>query len=143
MSAPGFAGKSRIVDLNASTGAFIPLLATTVCRRLRVEESPLKADGSANTLIGLIQYQIPNDGTANGFTTIFEASGVVAANIGANPGVAAFELGNVVAQRDVYGEILGNGPDTPGAGAPPIPATTLCNLRSGGAATSVRVVEYN
>lgn len=143
MSQPGFSGNQRIVDINADSGAFVEILATSPVRRLVIEESPVKADGTANTLQGALQYRLPNDGTADGFTTVFEKLG---ANNTATQGEispAKIELGNPVGQRGAFGELLGNGPgQVVGIGA--TPATRLIDLRSGTAtATSVVIAEYN
>lgn len=134
----GFNGTQQIIDLPASTAAFIAILATGPVRKLEVEESPLTSAGAANTLVGLIEYKIPNDGSAGGFTTVFEAIG---ANDETSEGQivpAAFELSDSAGFHGPLGSILGNGSSfLIGVGA--TPATTLCMIRSGGAATSVRV----
>lgn len=130
----GFNGTLKVIDIPASAGAFLAILATGPCRRIEVEESPVKADGTANTLIGLIQYQVPNDG----FTQTFEAVGgnTVAAEGQVVP--AAFDLGDDPGDHGPLGSMLGNGSGfIIGIGA--TNATTLCKVRSGGAATSVRV----
>jgi hypothetical protein len=133
----GFNGTQKIIDLPASTGAFIAILATGPVRKLEVEESPVTSAGAANTLVGLIEYKIPNDGSV-GFTTVFEAIG---ANDETSEGQivpAAFELSDSAGFHGPLGSILGNGSSfLIGVGA--TPATTLCMIRSGGAATSVRV----
>ncbi len=144
MSQPGFQGNSYLLAINGDAGAFVAVQAKSTVRRLVVEESPIKTDGTAQTLQGLLQYQIPNDGSASGFTTIFAAVG---GNTEAAEGtvvVAKIELGNPVAQIGGLGEIIGQlgqpitGLTTPAA------ATTMIQLRSGTAtATTVKITEYN
>lgn len=135
MSQPGFAGNSRIVDINGDAGAFIPILAQSVVRRLRITESPLTSAGAANPLQGSLEYQIPNDDTPNGFTTIFETA------IAVNEGL---ELGSEIAQKGPWGEIIGQ-PGQPQIGVPNgTAATTMIKVRSGTAtATSIVVTEFN
>jgi hypothetical protein len=146
MSAPGYAGNQYIVDIGTDTAAFTAILAKSTVRRLVIEESTLTSTGSANTLQGLIQYKIPNDGTADGFTTLFQAVG---ANDETSEGQivpAKIELGNKVGQIAAFGEVIGQlgqpivGNNPPGLTA----ATTMIQLRSGtGTGTSVMVTEYN
>lgn len=134
----GFNGTQQIIDINASTGAFIAILATGPCRKLTVEESPLTKAGGANTLVGLIQYEIPNDTSATGFSEIFEAIGADTIAAQGNIQPASFELSDDQGFHGPQGSILGNGPSfLLGIGA--TPAATLCMVRSGGAATSIRV----
>lgn len=142
MSQPGFGGNKRIVDINASSGVFIPVLAQSTVRRLVIKESPLTSAGVANTLIGLLQYKIPNDLTVNGFNTIFEAAGANVLTTQGNPQTATIDLGNPVSQRGMEGEIIGQ-VGQPIVGLPATAATTMVMLRSGGAATSVEITEYN
>lgn len=135
MSKPGFAGNSRIVDINGSGGAFIPILAQSVVRRLKITESPLTAAGAANVLQGSMEYQIPNDDTPNGFTTVFDASIAVSEGL---------ELGSEIVQKGPWGEIIGQ-PGQPQIGVPGgTPATTMILVRSGTATgTSIVVTELN
>jgi hypothetical protein len=135
----GFNGTQQIVDIPASTAAFIAILATGPCRKIRVWESPLTAGGNTNTLIGLLEYQIPNDGTAAGFTTIFEAIGANDITTEGQITVAEINLGDDPGAIGSHGSMLGNGPNTLGQGLPATPATTLLKIRSGGGATSVVV----
>jgi hypothetical protein len=143
MGALGFNGRKRVININASTGAFLPILATGPTRKCVVEESPLKADGStADTLVGLIQYQIGNDGSANGFTQTFEAVGGNTETAEGQVVTASFTLGDDFGDHGPLGSVIANGPQTLGMGLPPTGATALCNVRSGGAATSVIVTEW-
>jgi hypothetical protein len=136
--AGGFNGTQQIIDIPASTGAFLAILATGPVRKIEVEESPITAEGTANTLIGLIEYKIPNDDTTAGFTTVFEAIGSNDITSQGQIIPAAFELSDGAGLHGHEGSILGNGSSfLIGVGA--TPATTLCLVRSGGAATSVRV----
>ena len=133
----GFNGTRKVIDIPASSGAFLPILATGLCRRVVVEESPITAEGAANTLVGLIDYQIPNDN----FATTLRAIG---ANDETSMGQivpASFELSDSSGYHGPTGSVIGNGPGVL-LGIGPTPATTLCNVRSGGAATSVVVTQY-
>ena len=146
MSQPGYSGNQYILDINANSGAFVNIVAKSTVRRLVVEESSITSAGAANTLQGILQYKVPNDNTANGFTTIFQAVG---GNTEAAEGtvvVAKFELGNKVGQIGAWGEIIGQlgqpiiGNNPPGLTT----ATTMAQVRSGtGTGTSVMVTEYN
>jgi|SRR5579859_2896340 len=140
----GYAGNQRIVDIPANGGAFLPILAQSPCRRVVIEESPISSAGVTNPLQGNLKYRLPNDGTANGFTTVFEVYGAVDAAVSTASQVipARIELGNPIAQHEAFGELLGNGPGYV-AGIGTTPATTLIQIKSGGSATSVVVTEYN
>jgi hypothetical protein len=141
MSQPGFAGQKRIIDVNANSGAFVKVLATTTSRRVVIDESPITSAGAANTLQNALQYQIPNDGTTNGFTTIFQTDNSAEGIIGATG--LPIVLGNPMAGHEALGEIIGQvGQPIVGAGTQA--ATQLINVRSGtSTATSIVVVEYN
>jgi len=137
----GFAGVKRIVDLNANTGAFIAILATTTSRRVIIDESQITAEGAANPPQGVIDYEIPNDGSTLGFTTVFRA---VAGNgdiIGC--GNLPIVIGNPMAGHEALGELVGQvGQPIIGVGTQA--ATTIIKLRSGSAtATSVVITEFN
>lgn len=139
MSAPGYAGNQRIVDINSDAGAFISILAQSPVRRLKIQESPLTAAGAANTLQGSLEYQLPNDDTANGFTETFEAIGSTG-----DQWPVKIELGNPVGQIGPWGEVLGNGPGPLQGIVGGSVATTLIKIRSGTAtATSIMVTECN
>jgi len=136
MSQPGFAGNSYILDINGDGGAFVNVVARSTVRRLVIEESSITAEGAANPLQGVIDYQIPNDGTANGFTTVFRSQ------------QEAIKLpdGADTPSRMYQGEIIGQlGQPIVGANPPGLTtATTMAKVRSGTAtATSVKVTEYN
>lgn len=142
MSQPGFGGVRRIVDINGDGGAWVSILATTTSRRVVIDESQITAEGVANVPQGIIQYQIPNDGTPNGFTTIFEATQGTQGIEGA--ATLPIELGNPVSSRGERGEIIGQ-VGQPIVGVPGgTSATVLIKLRSGTATpTSVLISEYN
>jgi hypothetical protein len=147
MSAPGYAGSQYIVDINANSGAFINIVAESTVRRLIVMESPLTSTGGANTLVGLLQYKVPNDGTTNGFTTAFEAVGANTLTTQGNPLPAEIIIGSDRSQHMPMGEIIGQLAQ-PIVGMPATQqaaqaATTILQIRSGGAATSVQVTGYN
>lgn len=146
MSQPGYAGNQYLLAVNGDAGAFINVVARSTVRRLVIEESTVKPDGTAQTLQGLLQYKIPNDGTSAGFTTVFQAAGAntIAAEGQVIP--AKIELGNKPGQIAAFGEIIGQlgqpivGNNPPGNTA----ATIMAQLRSGTAtATTVLVTEYN
>jgi hypothetical protein len=147
MSQPGYPGNQRIVDLNSDAGAFISILAVGTCRRLKIEESTITAEGAANTLQGLLQYKLPNDGTPNGFTTIFQAIG---ANGVSDEGIivpAGIELPDKGMANEKYGAVIGQAAQ-PIVGLPGASNLTtqipMIELRSGtGTGTSVMVTEYN
>jgi hypothetical protein len=148
MSAPGYAGSQYIVDINASTGAFINIVANSTVRRLFVAESPLTSTGAANTLVGLLQYKVPNDGTTNGFTTVFEAVGANTLTTQGNPLPAEIIIGSDRSQHMPMGEIIGQLAQPivglPAAQQAAAAATTMMQIRSGTAnGTSVTVIEYN
>lgn len=134
----GQAGNEYILDLNASTGAFVSVLAKSTVRGLLIKESAITAEGVANTPQGVIDYKIPDDNSANGFTVVFRATGP--------EGSLPIALGSAIAQRMYQGEIIGQLGQPivgqPGGGL--TTATTMIQLRSGTAnATSVLVTEYN
>ena len=142
MTAPGFAGQKRIVDINGSGGAFVPILATTTSTRVVIDESQVTSAGVANVPQGVIDYQIPNDGTPNGFTTAFRATQGPEGVLGA--ATLPIVLGNPL-DGGKRGDIIGQvGQPIAGAGGFVSTATVLIKLRSGSAtATSVVVTEYN
>jgi|ERR1700732_3993763 len=143
MSAPGFKGNKRIIDINVTTGAFVSILATSTVRRLVVDESQITSAGAANVAQGVIDYKIPNDGTPNGFTTIFRAVSSYEGIIG--DAHLPIVLGSPIEQVGKAGEIIGQlGQPIVGLPGGPLPATTMIMVRSGtGTATSVEVTEYN
>ena len=148
MSQPGFAGNRYIVDINGSAGAFTPILARSPVTRLVIDESRVTSAGAANTPTGSIDYLIPNDGTTNGFTTVFRATSGESATTGTSDIVGSqslpIVLGNPIRQHAEGGEIIGNGPNVVVGIIGGTPATTLIQLRATGAtATSVMVTEYN
>jgi hypothetical protein len=144
MSAPGFAGNKRIIDINGSGGAFISILATSTVRRLVVDESQITSAGAVNVPQGVIDYKLPNDGTANGFTTIFRAGAASEGIIGAED--LPIVLGSPIGQHEMAGEVIGQ-LGQPIVGIPSAniaAATTMIQVRSATATgTSVVVTEYN
>ena len=148
MSAPGYAGSQYILDINGSGGAFVSIVAKSTVRRLIVRESTLTAAGVANTLQGLLQYKVPNDNTANGFTTIFSEAGANTLTTQGNVVEAEIVIGGDRTQHLEMGEIIGQLPQPivgmPAAQQAAQAATTMIQLRSGTATgTSVTVTEYN
>jgi hypothetical protein len=138
----GFSGNRYLLAINGSAGAFVTVLAKSPLRRLEIEESPITTAGSAQTLQGLLDYQLPNDDTTSGFTTIFRAVGANTETTEGQVIPARIELGSPNTNL-TQGELLGNGPNTI-AGIGATPATPLINLRSGTTtATTVVITEYN
>ena len=137
MSRPGFAGNSYLLDINADSGAFVNVVAKSTVRRLVIEESQITAEGAPNTPQGVIDYQLPNDGTPDGFTTVFRAT---------QGETLPIELGSTVGQRMYQGEVIGQlGQPIVGANPPGLTnATVMIKLRSGSdTATTVQITEYN
>lgn len=134
---PGFMGNKRIIDINGSGGAFVPVLATRTCRRVEVRESPVTSAGAANTLQQSLQYKLPNDA----FTQVF---GSVPGMYEIAPGVAAFVIADEVANQHNQGGAVGAGAQPLiGLGENAVPAITLFQVRSGTATgTSVEVTEF-
>ena len=132
----GANGTQQILDIAA--GTTLPVLASGPLRFLRIIESAKTSTGAANAPVGL-NYTIPNDGTPNGFTTIFPVnppSGAVTDT------PSKIELGDPMALHGPYGTPLGNGPGMI-VGIGPTPATTLCRVASAtGAATSILVEQF-
>lgn len=142
MSQPGFAGNKYIVDINGSGGAFTTILARSPVTRLVIDESQITAEGAANPTQGVIDYLIPNDGTTNGFTTVFRVTDGTSDVIGSAD--LPIVLGNPIRQHAEGGELLGNGPNVVVGIIGGTPATPLIQLRSGSVTgTSVVVTEYN
>ena len=135
MTAFLFNGTKQIIDLNGSAGALIAILATGPLRRFKITESLVTSAGVANTPQGL-QYTIP--GSAKTFylpapSTTNEPSEFPAIEV-PDRDDASFHA--------AFGNVLGNGPDTPGAGVAPTLATTLCSVKSlTGTGTSVEVTQ--
>lgn len=144
--AQGFAGNRYLLAINGSGGAFTDVQAKSTVRRLVVKESPIKTDGTAQALQGVLDYQLPNDDSASGFTTTFEAVGADTETTQGEVEPAKIELGSPIGQFKEAGEIIGQLgqpivgiPDGELAGA-----TVMMKLRSGTAiATTVEVTEYN
>jgi hypothetical protein len=148
MSAPGYAGSQYILNINGSGGAFVPIIAKSTVRRLIVRESTITSAGVANTLQGLLQYKVPNDNTANGFTTIFSEAGANTIAAQGNVVEAEITLGGDRTQHMEMGEIIGQLAQPivglPAAQQAAAAATTMMQIRSGTATgTSVTVIEYN
>ena len=144
----GFGGSEYILDINGSGGAFTPVIAKSTVRRLIIDESTVTSNGAANTLQGILQYKIPNDNTANGFTTIFQEVGANTQAAQGNVEVAEIIIGSDRTKHEPMGEIIGQLPQPivglPAAQQAAMAATTMVQLRSGTATgTSVRIIEFN
>jgi hypothetical protein len=143
VSAPGFSGNRYLLAINGSGGVFIPVLAKSTVRRLVIKESPITVTGTTQALQGVLDYTLPNDDTAAGFTTIFRAVGGNTETTEGQVITAQIELGSPNTNLS-FGEIIGQvGQQI--VGLPSVnPATTMIQLRSGTAtATTVEVTEYN
>jgi hypothetical protein len=118
---------TRLITLNGSGGAFVPVSATQVTRRVEVIE-----DGSANGGTGQgLTYQF-NDGSTTPFTTTYTIE----------PQSEPIVLSSPVAAGAGYGLVLGTPADNSGGYA--LAATLLLNLRSASTnATIVRVTEFD
>lgn len=135
MTVNHFNGTQQVIDINGSGGAFVSILATGPLRRFKIYESLLKADGTTVNAPQGLTY------------TLFD-------------GTQVFELpkADVTVQNQPFptlsipdvddaefhgwqGNVLGNGPDTPGAGVAPTLATVLAKIRSL-SATGTSVIVY-
>lgn len=124
----------RIVDVPAA-GTFLRVFLSGPTCYARLVESPLTSTGTANTVQGGFLYRLKNDGTTNGFTTVFEASPTP------NNDNARLELGDPQGTTH-YRSPLGSGPqDALGAGAGTTPGTIMCDLSGIAGATSVEITE--
>lgn len=131
-----FNGTQQTIDLNGDGGAYVNILATGPVRRFKIVESLLKADGvtpvvpqglTFTLFNGTQVFQLPPPSTTN------EPGNFPAIEI-PDPGDTSF--------HGWQGNVMGNGPDTPGAGVAPTLATVLAKLRSAtGTATSVVVYQ--
>lgn len=119
--------KTRLIAISGSSGAWTPVSATQVTRRVEVIE-----DFSANNGVGQgLAYQF-DDGSTTPFATVYEVG----------PQTEPIRLGSPVPQGAGYGLVLGHGPDA--SGGYQMPATLLINLRSATAtATTARVTEFD
>lgn len=118
---------TRLISLNAVAGAFTPVYATQVTRRVEIIE-----DAGANGGVGAgLLYQF-EDGSATPFTTTYEVA----------PQTEPILLGTPIPEGTGYGLVLGHGPDNSGGQA--LAATLLINLKSASAeTTTVRVTEFD
>ncbi len=119
--------KTRLINLNGSTGTFTPVFATQVTRRVEIIE-----DGSTNAGIGQgLIYQF-DDGSSTPFSTAYQIA----------PQTEPIILGTPIPQGEGYALVLGHGPDS--SGGYPIAATLLINLKSASTnGTAVRVTEFD
>jgi hypothetical protein len=119
--------KTRLINLNGSAGAFVPVSATQVTRRVEVIE-----DGSANGGTGQgMQYQF-DDGSTTPFTTTYTIE----------PQSEPIILGTPIPQGHGYGMVIGKPAESSGGYS--MVATLLINLKSASANTTiVRVTELD
>lgn len=119
--------RTRLININGSAGAFTPVYATQVTRRVEVVE-----DFSANAGVGQgLEYQF-DDGESPNFATVYSIA----------PQTEPVILGTPIPQGAGYALVLGHGPDSSGGYA--IPATLLINIRSASAlGTTIRITEFD
>lgn len=128
-SDPGYG--TRVISINASSGAFIQILGTRLSRRVEIIE-----DQSGGAVGQGLQVQLP----------IFNSDDPSVWTWG--PTRTYYPQSEPVIFSDVAGGLLGapttiaNGPGTI-AGIGVTPATPICNIRSGGTATVVDVTEFS
>ena len=129
----------RLIAVGAS-GAPTTILATGPCRGWRIQESVVTT-GNANQAQQGFEAQIPNDGTANGFTTWFARPlNAVAAF---SPNDNFFENWNQISEHGAEGEAFAGAGGASGAGIGTTAATPLCKVQSLTAtATTIEIVEY-
>jgi hypothetical protein len=128
--------RQYLININGSGGAYVPISAKSVVRRLEMIE-----DSSANAgVFQGITYQfddgsgtVPNTPSSTVYTVIPSAI---------QPEVYPVVIGEAVPENMGYGRVIGTPPDNSGGYS--IPATVLANVRSATAtATVLRVTEYN
>lgn len=119
--------RSRLVAINGSGGAFVPILATQITRRVEIIE-----DASANAGVAQgLAYQF-DDSQTPPYTTVYELTAAEEPLI----------LGEPIPQSNRYGTVIGKPAQNSGGYSEP--ATVLCNLRSLSAtATVVRITEFS
>lgn len=119
--------RTRLINLNANSGAYTPVYATQVTRRVEIIE-----DGSANAGVGQgIIYQF-DDGSTTPFTTAYTIL----------PQTEPLVLGDPIPENHGYGLVIGKPAES--SGGYELPATLLCNLKSASATpTTVRVTEFD
>lgn len=110
-----------LVSINASTGAFVPIPCKS---KYRIRYMTIVEDGSGSAAGLVYNY---NDGSTTPYGTNYQNVAGVPIQLGVNP-ISGADAG--------YGKTIGE-PATANK-----PATTVCNVRSVGAATVVRVSEY-
>ncbi len=119
--------KTRLVAINGSGGAFTPISATQICRRVDIVED---ASGAAGVAQGLA-YQY-DDGQVPAFTAIYEIA----------PANEPLRIGDSIAEGNAFGPVVGIPAQSSGGSS--TPATLLCRLRSLTATgTVVRVTEWD
>jgi hypothetical protein len=118
---------TRLIALNGNGGAYTPVYATQVTRRVEILE-----DGSANAGTGQgITYQF-DDGSTTPFVTAYTIE----------PQTQPLILGTAIAEHAGYGLVIGKPAES--SGGYNMPATLLANLKSATAtATVVRVTEFD
>lgn len=128
----------RLIAVGAA-GAPTAITATGPTRGWRIIESPVTTANAAQATQGF-EVQIPNDNSANGFTTWFARPAIVA---GVPYNDNYFENWNQISEHGPYGEAFAGPGGAVGAGAGTTTATLLCNVQSLTAtATTIEIVEY-
>lgn len=129
----------RLIAVGAS-GAPTQILATGPCRGWRIQESVVTTGNAAQASQGF-ECQIPNDGTANGFSVWFARP--LNTTTAFSPNDNYFENWNQISEHGPYGEVFAGPGGALGAGIGTTTATLLCNAQSLTAtATTLEIVEY-
>lgn len=130
----------RLIAVAANNAAApTKVFATGPCRGWRIIESPVNTSNSTQATQGY-EVQIPNDNSANGFTTWFARPAIVS-------GVAYpdnyFENWNRISEHGPTGEAFAGIGGALGAGIGTTNPTLLCNVQSlTSTATTIEIVEY-
>lgn len=129
-----------VAPANNDAGGPAKITASGPTRGWRIYESPVTTANAAQASQGF-EVQIPNDGSANGFTTWFARP---ANGAGLPPTENEFSNYNDASQHGAHGEVFGTAANaTPGVGVPASSATHLANVQSLTATpTTIEIVEY-
>ena len=132
----------RLIDIpgDGANPAFIPVYATGPVRAWRFQESIVTKGGAAASAEGF-QVKIPNDGSATGFTTIFQRPAYSTTN---EPGeFPFFENWHHISEHGPCGDAIGGAGNTQSAAIGPTTATLLFYVSSlTGTGTTIELVEY-
>lgn len=130
-----FNGTQTVIDLNGTGGAYTNIVATGPLRRFKIYESLLKADGTTAVTPQGLTY------TLFGGTQVFQLPAPSTTNEPSEFPKIEIPDGDDASFHGWQGNVLGNGPDKPGAGVAPTLATVLAAVRSA-TSTATSVVVY-